>query len=57
MVSSPITLWLEPISIITTISGTATTPLITALQYSALIGSSGVRFSAMPSRLAPISTP
>lgn len=50
------TLRREPISIITIISGTAVTPLITALQYKALIGSSGVRFSAMPARLATIST-
>jgi hypothetical protein len=30
--------------------------LITALQYSALTGSIGVRSSAMPARLATIST-
>jgi len=29
-------------------TGTATTPLITALQYSALIGLIGVKFSATP---------
>ena len=57
MVKSPMTLRRDPISIIATISGTAVTPLITALQYNALIGSSGVRFNAMPTRLATISTP
>ena len=40
------------ISIITAISGAASTPLTTALQYSALMGSSGVKFSATPPSVA-----
>ena len=38
--------------IITLITGTATTPLITALQYSALIGSRGVSVIPIPSAVA-----
>ena len=37
-VNAPITDFLDAIRMITTISGTATTPLITALQNSAFIG-------------------
>ena len=37
-------------SIITTIIGTATTPLITALQNSALIGSIGVKLMTTPTQ-------
>ena len=37
-VNAPITDFLDAIRIITTIKGTATTPLITALQNSAFIG-------------------
>ena len=35
-------------NISSTITGTASTPLMTALQYSAEIGLIGVKFSAMP---------
>ena len=41
-----------PINIITTITGTATTPLITALQNNALIGLIGAKLSAAPPRTA-----
>ena len=44
------------ISISSTITGTASTPLITALQYSAEIGSIGAKFSAMPSAADSAST-
>src|SRR5436853_384248 len=49
IVNLPMTLRCAVISIITAITGTATTPLITALQYKALMGSSGVRVITMPS--------
>jgi hypothetical protein len=39
------------ISIITVMTGTATTPLITAVQYRALMGSIGLRVMATPSFL------
>src|SRR5882724_5044005 len=42
----------EAISIIITITGAATRPLMTALQNSALIGSSGDRLMATPARVA-----
>ena len=42
----------EVISIIITMTGTATTPLITALQKSALIGSTGERLIATPASVA-----
>jgi hypothetical protein len=35
-----------------TMTGTATTPLITALQNNALIGSTGERLIAMPASVA-----
>ena len=38
------------------ITGTASTPLITALQYSAEIGLIGVKFSPMPIAAASAST-
>jgi hypothetical protein len=38
------------ICIMTTINGTAHMPLMTALQYRALIGSIGVKMIAIPSR-------
>ena len=44
-------------NIIITITGTATTPLITAVQNSALIGSMGVKFKASPSSVAAAITP
>src|ERR1043165_1160564 len=42
----------EVMSIIITITGTATTPLITALQNNALIGSMGERLIATPASVA-----
>jgi hypothetical protein len=48
-VNLPITGFRPVISIITIITGMATTPLITAVQYNALIGSIGLRLSAMSS--------
>jgi hypothetical protein len=56
-VNSPITSRFLLISITITIIGAAATPLITAVQYSALIGLIGVRLSAMPAMLAKIRTP
>ena len=47
-VKRPITRPLVEISIMTAITGAATTPLSTALQYSALIGSIGEKLSATP---------
>jgi hypothetical protein len=47
-VNWPITRRREPISIIMTMIGTAATPLITALQNSALIGSSGPQIRELP---------
>ena len=40
-----------------TITGTASTPLMTALQYNAEIGLIGVKFSAMPIPADSASTP
>ena len=45
---SPIT----AISMIITMIGTAATPFITALQNSALIGSSAVKFTTAPTQVA-----
>ena len=56
-VNLPMTLALVLIRMIMTIDGTAATPLITALQYNALIGSMGVKLSAMPAILANTNTP
>lgn len=39
-------------NIIRAMTGTATTPLITALQKSALIGSIGLKFKATPTTVA-----
>ena len=39
---------LPAISIITVMTGTARTPLMTALQYNAFTGSSGVKLRAAP---------
>jgi len=50
--SAPVTFGLAVIGIITTMIGTAATPLITALQKSALIGSIEVKFNATPSSVA-----
>ena len=48
-VNCPIICRREAISMIMTMIGTAATPLITALQISALIGSSGVKLSTAQS--------
>ena len=48
----PITVSLPPSIIITAMIGTAITPLITALQNNALIGSRCVKFSAVPASVA-----
>ncbi len=45
---SPITSLRRDITISSTITGTASTPLMTALQYSAEIGLIEVKFSAIP---------
>ena len=45
----PICLELDATIIMATMTGTTITPLMTALQNSALIGSSGERSTAMPS--------
>lgn len=55
-VNLPMTFLFVLIIMIITMTGTAATPLSTALQYSALMGSTGVRFNAMPARLAKTST-
>ena len=47
----------DAISMIITMIGTAATPLITALQNSALMGSSGVKLRAAPTRVASAITP
>src|SRR3569623_209400 len=44
----PITSRRRTMTISSTITGTASTPLTTALQYNAAIGLLGVKFSAMP---------
>ena len=44
-------------NISSTITGTASTPLMTALQYSAEIGLIGVKLSAMPIAADSASTP
>lgn len=56
-VNRPIRLWLCATSIMATMIGTATTPLITALQNSALIGSKPDQSIAVPSRVAAAITP
>src|SRR4051812_16332036 len=48
--------WLER-CIMSAMTGTATTPLITALQNSALIGSIGLKLSRTPSRVATAMAP
>jgi len=44
-------------SMISTINGTATTPLMTALQYSILIGSTGEKLMIMPPSVAVAMAP
>ena len=56
-VNWPITSGRDAISMIITMIGTAATPLITALQNSALIGSSGVKLSAAPTKVAAAIVP
>ena len=51
-VNWPITFAREPISMIMIMIGTAATPLTTALQNSALIGSSGLKLSSAPTKVA-----
>jgi hypothetical protein len=52
--SRPITFGLRTISIMTAISGAASTPLTTAAQYSARTGSIPTKFSAAPSSVAAV---
>jgi lipoprotein-anchoring transpeptidase ErfK/SrfK len=52
-----VTLGLEAMSIITIMTGTATRPFITALQYKAWIGLSEVSVIPAPSKVATASTP
>jgi len=54
MTNSPMISGRTAISIITIMIGTEITPLITALQKRALIGSMGVKFSATPRTVAMI---
>jgi hypothetical protein len=56
-VNSPITDFLDAIRMITAISGTATTPLITALQNSAFIGLIGEYWMANPTSTLTAITP
>ena len=51
-VKSPITFFCRAITMVTAITGTATTPLTTADQNSALIGSKWNRLKATPSSVA-----
>jgi hypothetical protein len=55
--TEPVTFSLVVISIITIMIGTAATPLITALQKSALIGLTPIKFNATPSSVAPAKIP
>jgi hypothetical protein len=48
----PITSSFDVMIIIITITGTATTPLVTALQNSVLIGSSGEKQMTVPNKVA-----
>ena len=52
MTKSPMTLGAAASHIMIAMTGTATTPLITALQYRARIGSIGVKFMIMPTIVA-----
>jgi hypothetical protein len=56
-VNAPITDFLEAIRMITTISGTATTPLITALQNKAFIGLIGEYWMNNPASTLTAITP
>jgi hypothetical protein len=49
---SPLTFGAAASRIMIAMTGTATTPLITALQYRARIGSIGVKFMIMPTIVA-----
>ena len=57
MTNFPMTLRCAVIIIITLITGTATMPLITALQYRALMGSSGVSVMIIPSTVEAARVP
>ena len=57
MVCSPMTSGFDAISIITAITGTATTPLMTALQYSAWIGSMPLKLTPTPISVARETVP
>ena len=52
MANSPMILRLVPMNIVIAITGTDPTPLITALQKSALIGSNGETVMATPLNVA-----
>ena len=54
---APITDFFETSRMMTIINGTATTPLMTALQNSAFIGWIGVYSSATPAIMATAMTP
>ena len=56
-VNAPITFGRMVIGIMTTISGTATTPFITALQNSALIGSMATKLMKTPISVAAATVP
>jgi len=53
----PMTFWFDAISIMSIVIGTDVTPLMTALQNSALIGSIDVKSSARPTTVASTMTP
>ena len=54
---APMTFSFVAMRIVITMMGTATTPLITALQKSALTGSSGVKFIIPPTSVAAAIVP
>src|SRR4051794_39018356 len=54
IVNLPMTRGFAAISIMTVMTGTATIPLITAVQYSALIGSIGLRLMPTPRTAAAV---
>ena len=56
-VNWPITRWREAKSMIRIMIGTAVTPLITALQNNALIGSSAVKLRIAPTNVAAAIVP
>ncbi len=50
--NAPMTVYREAISMIMPMMGTAATPLMTALQNKALMGSSGVKLRIAPTKVA-----